>query len=140
MALNKTILTGRLTAKPELKKTQTDVSVTSFSLAVQRNFKNGNGEYDTDFIYCVAWRNQAEFITKYFDKGQLITVVGYLTSRRYEDAEGNKRTAFEVVVEEALFAESKSDRQQTQTAPAPMEAGGNDVPFDEIADDEELPF
>ena len=65
--LNKVIITGRLTAKPELKKTATDVSVTSFSLAVQRNYKNGNGEYDTDFINFAAWRNQAEFICKYFD-------------------------------------------------------------------------
>lgn len=136
--LNKTILTGRLTAKPELKSTQSGTNVTSFSLAVQRNYKNGSGEYDTDFINCVAWRNQAEFITKYFDKGQLITVVGYLTSRRYEDAEGNKRTAYEVVVEEALFAESKSDRQQTQTAPAPMGVAGNDVEFEEF--DDEIPF
>ncbi len=137
--LNKTILTGRLTAKPELKSTQSGTNVTSFSLAVQRNYKNGNGEYDTDFINCVAWRNHAESITRFFDKGQLITVVGSLTSRRYEDAEGNKRTAFEVVVEEALFAESKGDRQQTQTAPAPMGVAGNDVPFEEFTD-EELPF
>ena len=137
--LNKVIMTGRLTAKPELKKTQTDVSVASFSLAVQRNFKNGNGEYDTDFINCNAWRGQAEFLCKYFDKGQLVTVVGSLTSRKYEDANGNKRTAFEVVVEEALFAESKSDRQQTQTAPAPMGVAGYDVEFEEF-DGEELPF
>lgn len=139
MSLNKIILTGRLTANPELKKTKTDVSVTSFSLAVQRNYKNGNGEYDTDFLNCVAFRSRAEFLTKYFDKGQLVTVVGSLTSRRYEDANGNKRTAFEVVVEEALFAESKSDRQQTQTAPAPMGVAGNDVEFEEF-DGEELPF
>ena len=137
--LNKTILTGRLTAKPELKKTQTDVSVTSFSLAVQRNFKNGSGEYDTDFLNCVAWRNQADFIAKYFDKGQLITVVGSLTSRKYEDAEGHKRTAFEVVVDEAMFAESKSDRQQAPTFTAPATPGGNDIAFEEF-NDEELPF
>lgn len=137
--LNKIILTGRLTAKPELKKTQTDVSVTSFSLAVQRNFKNGNGEYDTDFLNCVAWRNQAEFITKYFDKGQLITVVGSLTSRRYEDAEGHKRTAYEVIVEEAMFAESKNERQTAPTFTAPTEAGGNNVAFEEF-DDDNLPF
>ena len=130
--LNKVILTGRLTAKPELKSTQSGVNVTSFSLAVGRNFKNGNGEYDTDFINCVAWRNQAEFLCKYFDKGQLVTVVGSLTSRRYEDANGNKRVAFEVVCDEVMFAESKGDRQ-------PTAAGGNDVEFEEI-DDETLPF
>jgi single-strand DNA-binding protein len=135
--LNKVIITGRLTAKPELKKTTTDVSVASFSLAVQRNFKNGNGEYDTDFINCVAWRSQAEFITKYFDKGSLVTIVGTLTSRRYEDSNGNKRTAIEVVADEALFAESKNDK--TERPAAPTSVGGNDVAFEEF-DGEELPF
>ena len=137
--LNKVILTGRLTAKPELKKTQTDTSVTSFSLAVQRNFKNGNGEYDTDFLNCVAWRSQADFITKFFDKGQLITVVGSLTSRRYEDAEGHKRTAYEVVVDEALFAESKSEKQSAPSFTAPATPGGNDMAFEEF-EGEDLPF
>lgn len=137
--LNKVILTGRLTAKPEIKTTQSGVSVTQFSLAVQRNFKNGNGEYDTDFINCVAWRNQAEFITRFFDKGQLITVVGSLTSRRYEDSNGNKRTAFEVVVDEALFAESKGEKQSAPSFTPPTTTGGNDTEFEEVTD-EELPF
>ena len=135
--LNKVIITGRLTANPELKKTTTDVSVASFSLAVQRNYKNGNGEYDTDFINCVAWRNQAEFICKYFDKGNLVTIVGTLTSRRYEDANGKKRRAIEVVADEGLFTESKNDK--TETPAAPSSAGGNDVAFEEF-DGEELPF
>lgn len=136
MALNKIILTGRLTANPELKKTKTDVSVTSFSLAVQRNYKNGNGEYDTDFLNCVAFRSQAEFLTKYFDKGQLVTVVGSLTSRRYEDANGNKRTAFDVVCDEVMFAESKGEKQQAPSFTPPTTAGGNDVAFEEFNDDE----
>lgn len=139
--LNKVLLTGRLTAAPELKTTASGINVTTFSLAVQRNYKNGAGEYDTDFINCVAWRNQADFITKFFDKGQLITVVGALTSRRYEDANGNKRTAFEVVVDEALFAESKREAG-ARPAPefsAPAATGGNDIAFDEFSDDE-LPF
>lgn len=139
MSLNKILLTGRLTAKPELKKTKTDVSVTSFSLAVQRNYKNGSGEYDTDFINCVAWRSQAEFLCKYFDKGQLVTVVGSLTSRRYEDANGNKRIAFEVVCDEVMFAESKGEKQQAPSFTPPTTAGGNDVAFEEFNDDE-LPF
>ena len=141
--LNKVILTGRLTAAPELKTTSSGINVTTFSLAVQRNYKNGAGEYDTDFINCVAWRNQADFISRFFDKGQLITVVGALTSRRYEDSNGNKRTAFEVVVDEALFAESKRDSQANRAAApefkAPAEAGGNDISLDEFSDDE-LPF
>ena len=139
--LNKVILTGRLTVVPELKTTTSGINVTTFSLAVQRNYKNGAGEYDTDFINCVAWRNQADFITRFFDKGQLITVVGALTSRRYEDANGNKRTAFEVVVDEALFAESKREAG-ARPAPefsAPATTGGNDIAFDEFSDDE-LPF
>lgn len=137
--LNKILLTGRLTAKPEIKTTTSGVSVTQFSLAVQRNFKNGNGEYDTDFINIVAWRNQAEFISKYFDKGQLITVVGSLTSRRYEDNNGNKRTAFEVVVDEAMFAESKGDKSTAPSFIPPTTAGENGVEFEEVSD-ETLPF
>lgn len=139
MSLNKIILTGRFTAKPELKKTQTDVSIAVFSLAVQRNYKDKSGDYPTDFLNCVSYRNTAEFITKYFDKGQLITVVGSLTSRRYEDAEGNKRTAFEVVVDEAMFAESKGNNQQAPSFTPPTTAGGNDVAFEEFEGDD-LPF
>ncbi len=137
--LNKVILTGRLTAKPEIKTTTSGVSVTQFSLAVQRNFKNGNGEYDTDFLNCVAWRGTAEFISRFFDKGQLITVVGSLTSRRYEDSNGNKRTAFEVVVDEAMFTESKDKKQSAPSFTPPTATGGNDVEFEEV-ESEELPF
>jgi len=139
--LNKVILTGRLTAVPDLKTTTSGINVTTFSLAVQRNYKNADGSYGTDFINCVAWRNQADFITRFFEKGQLITVVGSLTSRNYEDKMGNKRTAIEVVVDEALFAESKKDsasRPATEFK-APAEVGGNDLDFEEVSDDE-LPF
>lgn len=137
--LNKVIITGRLTAKPELKTTTSGTSVTSFSLAVQRNFKNAQGEYDTDFINVVVWRKQAEFASNYFDKGQLITVVGSLTSRRYEDGEGNKRTAFEVVAEELLFAESKKSESTSNTSIPNVAQGGNNMEFEEVTD-EELPF
>lgn len=138
--LNKVILTGRLTAAPDLKTTTGGISVTTFSIAVQRNYKNADGSYDADFINIVAWRNQAEFISRYFEKGQLITVVGSLQSRNYEDKNGNKRTAFDVVVEEALFAESKKDSApRPQEFKAPAETGGNDMDFEEVSDDE-LPF
>ena len=138
--LNKVILTGRLTAAPELKTTTTGTSVTTFSIAVQRNYKNADGSYSTDFINITAWRNQAEFISRYFEKGQLITVVGSLQSRNYEDKNGNKRTAFEVIVEEALFAESKRDSGRAPNEfRAPAEVGGNDMDFEEVSDDE-LPF
>ena len=137
--LNKTLLTGRFTAKPELKTTTNGVSVTLFSLAVQRNYKDKSGEYLTDFINCVSYRTTAEFITRFFDKGQLITVVGSLTSRRYEDSNGNKRTTIEVVVEEALFAESKGEKQSAPSFTPPTTTGGNDTEFEEVTD-EELPF
>lgn len=138
--LNKVIITGRLTANPELKTTQSGTNVTQFSLAVQRNFKNGNGEYNTDFINVTAWRKQAEFVSNYFGKGQLITVVGSLQSRSYEDKEGNKRSIFEVVAEEVLFAESrKSDNSSNNSGMNIASQGGNTMEFEEVTD-EELPF
>lgn len=135
--LNKAIITGRLTANPELKTTTSGVNVTQFSLAVQRNFKNSNGDYDTDFINIVAWRKQAEFVSNYFGKGQLITVVGSLQSRSYEDKEGNKRNILEVVAEEVLFAESK--KSEGTPKDFSVGQGGNDMAFEEITDDE-CPF
>lgn len=139
--LNKVILTGRLVANPELKTTSTGVSVTTFSIAVQRNYKNADGSYTTDFLNIVAWRNQAEFISRFFEKGQLITIVGSLQSRNYEDKNGNKRTAFEVVADEALFAESKRDSSARPAGEfkAPAETGGNATGFEEVGEDE-LPF
>ena len=135
--LNKAIITGRLTTNPELKTTTSGVNVTQFSLAVQRNFKNSNGDYDTDFINIVAWRKQAEFVSNYFCKGQLITVVGSLQSRSYEDKEGNKRNILEVVAEEVLFAESK--KSEGTSKDFNVGQGGNDMAFEEVTD-EELPF
>ena len=129
--LNKAILTGRLTDRVELKTTNNGVSVAQFPIAVQRNFKGSDGNYATDFINIVAWRNQAEFASKYFDKGSLITVVGSIQTRKYEDKNGNKRTATEVVAEEILFAESKSQSEN--------KAGNSNMQFEEV-EDEELPF
>lgn len=135
--LNKVILMGRLTATPELKKTSSDVSVTAFSLAVQRQFKDRDGNYPTDFLNCVAWRNTAEFICKHFDKGNLISVVGSLQSRNYEDKHGNKRTAFEVVCDEAHFVESKTEKKIAPEFQKPADVNG----FTEIdVDNDDLPF
>ena len=86
--LNKSIIMGRLTADPELRHTQSDVAVTSICLAVDRDFKPTNGERETDFIDIVAWRNTAEFICKYFTKGQMATVVGSIQTRKYTDNDG----------------------------------------------------
>ena len=105
--LNRVILMGRLTADPELKKTNSDLSVTSFSLAVDRNYGKG-ADRQTDFINCVAWRQTAEFISRYFSKGRLMAVEGSLQVRNYVDRNENKRQAVEVVVDQVYFADSKN--------------------------------
>lgn len=105
---NLVVLTGRLTADPELKTTPNGISVTSFSIAVGRRYRAGE-EAQTDFINIVAWRQTAEFITKYFKKGSMIGIEGSIQTRRYTDKNGNNRTAFEVVANNVQFVESKKD-------------------------------
>lgn len=148
--MNVVCLLGRLTATPELKTTQSGVSVTSFSVAVDRTYQPKGAERQTDFINCVAWRNTADFICRYFQKGQRIALQGSLQSRSYTDKNGNNRTVFEVVVDNAFFAESKgnagaaprSDAQPmpayTEAAPAFITATASD--FEEIVGDDDLPF
>lgn len=130
--LNNVVLMGRLTATPELKTTQSGINVTSFTLAVDRNYSK-DGDKKTDFINCVAWRNNADFITKYFSKGDLIAVTGEIQTRNYEDKNGNKRTAFEVVVNAASFCGGKNNGNNSGPEAAPI-ASGNDY------DDDDLPF
>ena len=139
--LNRTILMGRLTADPELKKTPNGVSVTSFTLAVQRNYQ----KEQTDFIPIVAWRQTADFICQYFRKGQLIALEGSVQTRSYTDKNGNKRTAFEVVAEHVYFAESKKEGAQTgNAAPVQGTSGGFSIgdigDYEEIETDGDLPF
>ena len=105
--LNRVILMGRLTADPELRKTASDLSVTSFTLAVDRNYGKG-ADRQTDFINCFAWRQTAEFISRYFSKGRLMAVEGSLQVRNYVDKNENKRQAVEVLVDQAFFADSKN--------------------------------
>ncbi len=105
---NLVVLTGRLTADPELKKTQSDVSVTNFSIAVQRAYKSGE-EAVTDFINIVAWRSTAEFICRYFKKGKMIGIEGSIQTRKWVDNDGNNRTAFEVVANNVQFVETKRE-------------------------------
>ena len=112
--MNVVCLLGRLTADVELKKTGSGISVTSFSLAVSRGYKNEDGSYQTDFINCVAWRGTAEFISRYFRKGQMIGLSGAIQTRQYQDKGGDSRTAFEVVVSNACFAGSKADSRADQ--------------------------
>lgn len=103
---NLVVLTGRLTAAPELKTTQSGVPVTSFSIAVQRQYKQGE-EPITDFINIVAWRHTAELVTRYFKKGNMIGIEGSIQTRKYTDRDGNSRVAFEVLASNVQFVESK---------------------------------
>ena len=137
---NLVVLTGRLTADPELKTTPSGVSVTTFSIAVSRRYKAGV-ETLADFINIVAWRQTAEFITKYFKKGSLIGIEGSIQTRRYVDQEGKNRTVFEVVANNAQFVESKRDSAPGADAPASFSnASVNE--FTEVPgeSDEDLPF
>lgn len=134
--INKSIIGGRIVANPELKQTPSGISVCSFSVAVNRR-PTRDGNQETDFISCVAWRNTAEFISKYFIKGSSICVVGNIQTRNWTDMQGNKRYATEVIVDEALFVDSKSESENqsyAQQATAAQEAE-----FEEVSDDN-LPF
>lgn len=112
--MNICILMGRLTADPELRSTQSGISVVQFTVAVDRDYQKQGEERQADFIYCVAWRQTAEFISKYFGKGRMIAVEGSIQTRNYEDKQGNKRTAVELIVNKAHFTgEKKQESQQT---------------------------
>lgn len=106
--MNKVILMGRLTRDPEMRQTQSGVNVCSFSIAVNRRFAK-EGQQNADFINCTAWRQQAEFICKYFQKGSMISVVGNLQSRSWENQEGKKQYATDVVVDEVYFTGSRTE-------------------------------
>ena len=155
--LNKIFIMGRLTRDPELRRTQSGTAVTSFTLAVDRDFKSQSGEKETDFIDVVAWRSTAEFVSRYFTKGRMAVVEGRLQIRDYTDRDGNKRTAAEVVADNVYFGDSKRDAEGGgyggygggYSAPAPSApvpppacaapAGGDQ--FAELDDDDgELPF
>ena len=148
--MNSICLMGRLTGDPELKTTQSGVSVTSFSVAVDRAYRSKDQERQTDFINCVAWRQTAEFISRYFRKGQRIALQGSLQSRKYTANDGSQRTVFEVVVDNAFFCESKGgnaagapgyDSQVPQYSEAkPAFSTANSGDFEDILTDEDLPF
>lgn len=107
--LNTAVLMGRLTADPELRHTPNDVPVTSFTLAVERSYVKSGTDRQTDFIDIVAWRTTAQFVCKYFHKGQLVAVQGSIQTRSYQDKEGNRRKGFEIVADNVYFAEPKRD-------------------------------
>lgn len=150
--LNKVILCGRLTADPELKQTSNGIAVVSFSLAVNRRFASKSGDaaavQQTDFINLVAWRQTAEFISKYFKKGSALCVTGSIQTRNWTDQNGQKRYATDVVVDEAMFVDSRNDNGGGQSQYMPDAYGspsyssnGSSAPnFEEIKTDDDLPF
>ena len=139
--LNSVVLMGRLTADPEARTTASNLSVTTFTLAVERNYANKqNGERTTDFIDIVAWRSTADFVVRYFKKGQLVAVQGSLQVRSYEDKDGNRRKAVEITVRSIHFSDSKKDGQsagqQGQSDDFACPDGFTEVPLN----DDDLPF
>ncbi|MDR0531198.1 MAG: single-stranded DNA-binding protein [Oscillospiraceae bacterium] len=158
--LNTAIIMGRLTAEPELKSISSGVSVCSFTLAVDRRTKGQDGQRQTDFIRCVAWRERAEFLARYFHKGNMVAISGQIQVRNYEDKNGNRREAVEIVADHIDFTGEKTGaggggyREDVPLPPPPPERGrGNadgqpapsfstagEADFDEIAGDDDLPF
>ena len=145
--LNRIILMGRLTRDPELRHTQTGTPVASFSLAVDRDFKDKTtGEKSTDFIDIVAWRQTAEFVSRFFTKGRMAVVEGRLQLRDWTDRDGNKRRTAEVIADNVYFGDSKRDAEGGAESggaytPPPAEPGSGGAEFEELTDDDgELPF
>ena len=157
--LNVVVLMGRLVADPQLRQTPQGTSVASFRIAVDRNFARQGEQRQADFIDIVAWRQQAEFVSKYFQKGSPIVVEGSLQTRQYQDKNGNNRTAIEIVATNVNFAGPKSanangmgapvpaapaadysSRPAVQSAPAPSYSAGSSEEFALIEDEGDLPF
>ena len=139
--LNVVVLSGRLTADPELKTTQNGVSVCSFSIAVERRYRQGE-ERQADFINIVTWRSSAEFVSKYFKKGQMIAIRGSIQTRRYQDKDGNNRTAFDVVADDVQFADfgKKEDKPNEDGTDALQEFSDHLSSFQEVDPDDDCPF
>lgn len=141
--LNRIVLMGRLTKNPELRHTQSGTPVASFSLAVDRDFKDKQtGEKATDFIDIVAWRQTAEFVSRFFTKGRMAVVEGRLQLRDWTDRDGNKPRTAEVLAEHVYFGDSKRDAESGGAyTPPPAEPGSGGAEFAELTEDDgELPF
>ena len=140
--LNTAILMGRLTADPELRHTPNDIPVITFTLAVERSYAKSGEQRQADFIDIVAWRYTAEFVSRYFQKGQLVAIRGSIQTRTYTDKEGKKRKAFEIIADQVHFAESKKDTsppsQGYNRNEEALNAGPDD--FEEVPTDDDLPF
>lgn len=136
--LNQITIMGRMVKDPELRHTNSGLAVASFTLAVDRDFKNDSGEKETDFIDCVAWRSTAEFVDKYFSKGSMAVVSGRLQIRSYNASDGSKRKAAEIVAANIYFADSKKTAQNATSGTTDAFTSGSDiVPID---DNDDLPF
>ena len=149
--MNNVSLIGRLTADPELRHTQSDLAMTRFSIAVDRSYTKPGEDRQTDFINLIAWRQTAEFICKYFTKGQRIGITGEIRTGSYTDKNGNKRTSFDVVVNNAYFCESRNSSgsygnysgqtSHRQSEPAETAySSGEPSEFDGMPGDDDLPF
>lgn len=140
--LNVIAIMGRLARDPELRQTTTGKNVASFTLAVDRGRKDENGQNQTDWLNVVAWEKTAEFVCRYFSKGNLIAVTGCLQSRSYQDKNGVNRTAVEVLASQVSFCGEKKqeNRQEERRENAPSYSQGNDADFALIEDDGDLPF
>jgi len=146
--LNVSVLMGRLVHDPELKHTTNDISVTSFTIVVDRSYVKSGADRQADFIDVVAWRSTADFVCKYFRKGQLVAVQGSIQTRSYTDKDGNKRKAFEVVTDKVSFC-GKNDQGNsggsyqpaTHTPDVSADALQSDTGgFEEMPADDDLPF
>ncbi len=148
--LNKVILCGRMTADPELKQTQSGIAVVSFTLAVNRRYQtksaDGAQAQQADFISVVAWRQTAEFISRYFRKGSALCITGSIQTRSWQDQQGQKRYATEVIADEAMFVDSKNDSgsgsyaTETYNAPSFSSSPAAAPKFEELKTDDDLPF
>ncbi len=140
--LNSIIIMGRLTADPELRTTTSGLSVTSFSVAVDRNYVRAGEEKKTDFLNVVAWRQQADFVTKYFRKGSMIAVQGSLQTRNYEDKNGNKRVAYDIVADQISFCGSKAETGSYNNDSGNVASYNNASvdDFSTVVNDDDLPF
>ena len=145
--INSVVIMGRLTYEPELRATPSGVSVVRFQVAVDRNYQKAGEERKTDFIDCTAWRQTAEFVCKYFHKCSMIAVEGSLQTDNYTDQNGEKRKSVQLVASQVSFCGSKAESGTTGAnsnpafaQPAPSYASADNSDFEEIVDDDDLPF
>lgn len=142
--INSTVLMGRLTYEPELRSTPNGISVIRFQIACKRQFQSKREECKADFIDIIAWRQTAEFISRYFHKGSMIAIEGSIQTELFTDKDGNKRKSVQVVANNVSFcgskAENNSDSDSPFHQPAPSYAEADNSDFEEIADDDDLPF